>query len=265
MSIKVTFDTSALDRAARPARYPKDPRQTEFNKVHDSIVAGTLKGYFSETLITLEGIENEDRAGVLGGTRLERQFQRAGPVTLHVNLIVQQDRKPLHPEFSARIQAARSIGMRALRGPARAGEIYVEDPDGTLFEPDGSEDKLSERLNKTAEVARAIEARGAGFAVPSSLAAFFAKRDRTIDIPWSRSLGRARGIPEQRKVQRAIAEWADADSIAAHIGYGMDLFCTEDQGKGAGAPSIFDSKNRAWLEKTYGVKFVTLSQLAAMI
>jgi hypothetical protein len=86
-----------------------------------------------------------------------------------------------------------------------------------------------------------------------------------FEEPWFSSLLRARDIHEQRQVQRAIAEWADADSIAAHIGYGIDLFCTDDQGKAAGAPSIFDSENRAWLESTFGVKFVTLSQLAEMI
>jgi hypothetical protein len=258
--VKITFDTNTLDHAARPKLFPKDP--PEFMKVHDAIVAGTAKGYFSETLITLEGIQNKDRVSVLGDTWLERQIRSTGQTVININLTVRQERKPLHEKVFARIHAARQIGMRALRGPARVGEVYVEDPDETLFEPDRSEEKLAKRLNKTAALARAIEARGAGFAVASSLAAFFAKRDGTFDIPWSRSLRRARDIHEQRQVQRAIAEWADADSIAAHIAYDIDLFCTEDHGKRAGAPSVFDCNNRTWLEKTYGVKFVTFSELA---
>ena len=83
--------------------------------------------------------------------------------------------------------------------------------------------------------------------------------------PWFRSVLRAKDIHEQRQVQRAVAEWADADSIAAHIGYAIDLFCTEDRGKGTGTPSILDEDNRAWLEATYAIKFVTLSELAKMI
>ena len=67
-------------------------------------------------------------------------------------------------------------------------------------------------------------------------------------------------------MQRAIAEWADADSIAAHVGYGIDLFCSEDQGKSAGGISlILDAANRAWLTATYGVQFATLTELAAMV
>jgi hypothetical protein len=67
-------------------------------------------------------------------------------------------------------------------------------------------------------------------------------------------------------VQRAIAEWADADSVASHIGFGIDIFCSDDKGKSTGgAPSILDPTHRAWLTATYGMKFVTLSELAALV
>ena len=76
---------------------------------------------------------------------------------------------------------------------------------------------------------------------------------------------RAQDETERRKVQRAIKEWADADSIAAHVGYGIDLFCSEDMGKSTGGePSVLDGSNRAWLTATFGIKFVTVAELAAM-
>ena len=99
----------------------------------------------------------------------------------------------------------------------------------------------------------------------TSIANEFAKRDNAVNEMPLRSLGRAKDVHEEGRVRRAVSEWADADSVASHIGYAIDLFCTDDQGKGAGAPSVLDSANRARLEKTYGVKFVTLCQLAAMI
>jgi hypothetical protein len=37
-----------------------------------------------------------------------------------------------------------------------------------------------------------------------------------------------------------VSEWADGDAVAAHIAYGNDIFCTQDQGKSAGGPSILD-------------------------
>src|SRR5712691_10310897 len=112
--MRVTFDTNSLDRAARPERFPRDPRQVDCIKVRDALAAGTLRGYFSETLVTLEGIENKDRVNVLGSTRLESQMRDTGENTITISLNVQQDRKPLPPEFPRRIQAAQKLGMRAL-------------------------------------------------------------------------------------------------------------------------------------------------------
>ena len=57
--MRVTFDTNTLKSAVRPERHSKDPRSADFYKVHDALKAGILKGYFSETIVTLEGIEEE--------------------------------------------------------------------------------------------------------------------------------------------------------------------------------------------------------------
>ena len=56
----------------------------------------------------------------------------------------------------------------------------------------------------------------------------------TTNMPqdtWSRAFDAAKDIHEERAIQRAFKEWADGDSIAAHIAYGIDVFCTKDEGK----------------------------------
>ena len=75
-------------------------------------------------------------------------------------------------------------------------------------------------------------------------------------------LGRVEG---HKRVSRAIAEWADGDAIAAHYGYGMDYFCTEDEGRNAHGPSVLDATNRAWLQGEFGIKFVSLDEIAALL
>jgi hypothetical protein len=67
--MRITFGTNTLDRAVRPARYPRDPRQSDYLKVHQALSAGVLKGYFSETIITLEGVQNCGRIQVFSGTQ----------------------------------------------------------------------------------------------------------------------------------------------------------------------------------------------------
>jgi hypothetical protein len=259
--MKVTFDTNALDKAVRPERYPRDPLQSDYFKVRDALRTGRLKGYFSQTLIALEGIENKDRVNVLGSTRLESQTQSTNKDTIPISLTVQQDRNPIHHENSQRIQAAQEIGMRALRGPARLGDGFsVKDDDGSFYEPDESLQELIQRREKANEVDVAIAARGVGRAIAQSLGLKFSARDGVSEW-WLQGLKRARDIHERGEVNRAIAEWADAESIASHIGYEIDFFCTNDLGRSAGTASIFAPDNRAWLTSTYGVAFVTLPEL----
>jgi hypothetical protein len=78
-------------------------------------------------------------------------------------------------------------------------------------------------------------------------------------------LGCPQDSTEQKKINRAVAEWADGDSVAAHYGYGIDLFCSEDFGKNASPASVFDDDSRAWLTEVFGIRFVTLGQLADMV
>jgi hypothetical protein len=82
---------------------------------------------------------------------------------------------------------------------------------------------------------------------------------------WFKALDRANDIHAERAVQRAFGEWADADSVAAHIAYGIDVFCTGDAGKSNAGASILDPTNRQWLHGTYGVKFMTIQELAASL
>lgn len=73
----VTFDTNTIDKAARPERHPKDPLRSDYDKVNAALKSGYLRGFVSETVITLEGVQRSDRARVFGSTHLAPQ--RAAP------------------------------------------------------------------------------------------------------------------------------------------------------------------------------------------
>ena len=70
MPRRVTFDTNVLDLACRPERFPKDPLQPLMKKVHDALASGQLEGFYSVTMLTIEGIMRQDRADVFAGTRI---------------------------------------------------------------------------------------------------------------------------------------------------------------------------------------------------
>jgi hypothetical protein len=227
MSLTVTFDTGALNDVLRPDRPQSPTEPASAARVRAAVELGTIRGFFSETLITLEGIRGDDRIDVLGSARLERHSWSPAPNSITISLSFRQDRKPLHPKFLTRIDAARKIGMRALMVPRSLGSgCCARDDDGTLFEP---VEDLEQFVSRATFLRNEIGAREVGHAVAINLGLRFSARDGVSEW-WYHALSRAKDIHERRQVVRAVGEWADGDSVAAHYGYGITLFCSKDLG-----------------------------------
>jgi hypothetical protein len=265
MPLRVTFDTNTLADVVLPEASQQPTNPADAARVRAAIQLGKIQGFFSETLVTLEGVQTKDRAAVFGSTRLQSESTCTDENTITISIGVVQDRKPLEPRFFERIQAARGLGMRALRGPARIGWICVQDVDGMLFEPDGSTLELSARLDKVHKVATAIAERGLGHAAAVKFGLQFSASDGMSEPElWYKGLLRAKENGETNRVKEVVAEWADGDSVAAHYGYGIDRFCSQDFGQNAGKASVLHPDNRRWLREAFGIQFVTLAELAEM-
>ena len=283
MPLQVTFDSNALELACQPERHPIDPRQPTMQRVHKAIVDGQIEGYYSVTMLTIEGIMRKDRAAVFSGTRIATQPETtkvtknadlpeavremvgdADLESIHIEYRVEQpDRKPLHPQTVARIKAAKMLGLKALCAVPRLGAFHITDPTGEFYLDRGNSQALKAWIDKACEVARAIENRGVGIAQIKKIG--FDIRASPGTSTWYRFLDQAADIHKQRAVERAFSEWADGDSIAAHVAYGLDVFCSDDIGKSNVTNSILDSSNRTWLTKCYGVQFMTLEELASKL
>lgn len=241
--LKVTFDTNTFDKVVRPHVYAKDPLNHQFVKIHRAIKEGQIAAFICDTMVTLEGIKVDDRADVFGSTTLASTMSVENPETIRVNLAVQQPlRKDLHPKQAERFAAALALGVRLLGAP-RAGMPRVEVPGANPYAPE-TPDQLATRLDRFHEIAAAIEERGLGN-VPAKQLAERLACTAGMTSAWFKILDKARDVHEIREVARAIAEWADGDSIAAHFSYGNDIFCTGDEAL-PGRPSILDAHNRAW-------------------
>ena len=264
MTHSITFDTNTLEYVCRPERHPKNPQLQEFNKIHNALVDGCIKGFFSETIITIEGMECSDRISVFDSTRLMPQTETVNDedglkITTEYQ-VVQPGLKPLNPLFAERIQVAINLGLKYLRAPPRIGQFCVDDPTGKYSLNRGQDDALEAWIEKSHEVTRAIETRGVGIAQIKRLGNE-SSTSGTVS-PWFKNLNHAARINNTQVVVKAFNEWADGDSIASHVAYGLDIFCTEDFGKSNPNGSILDCENRAWLTKEYGVCFMTINELA---
>ena len=261
--IKVTFDTNTFDKVVRPHVYAKDPEHGSFAKVHEALKDGRAAGFLCDTIVTLEGIKVDDRADVFGSTALATNIVQENPETIHINMKAEQPlRPPIHPKQAERVSAALAMGMKFLGAP-RVGMARVEVPNANPYVEE-SEEQLTARLDRFFKLAKAIEDRGRGSIQAQRLAQRLANASQTMPSPWFKALGAARDVHETREVARAIAEWADGDSIAAHYGYGNQFFCTGDEAR-RGHPSILDAANRAWLSADFGIRFCTLRELAALL
>ena len=174
-------------------------------------------------------------------------------------LTVEGGQQPPRPETVARVRRALELGLRILSAP-RAGGTPIEALDSELYAKDVN--PLT-RLERYEAIAAAIEARGSGFARVLEVARSLSHRaDFPTGLP---SIDRASSPRDMTKVARAVAEWADGDSVAAHFSYANDLFCTEDRAGRAGRYSILHPAQRSWLHRVYGVEFVSIAELAARL
>ena len=282
MTLRVTFDTNVLDLACRPERFPKDARQPRLARVHQALQDGEILGFYPVTMLTIEGIENADRAAVFRSTTSTVEegpptITRAADVPSAVQAKIgdrdieavsmtirtsQPARKALHPEVVNRMVAAKALGVRVLKAPPRIDAFRIDDPTGEYYLANGEDEAALETwLNTIQAAAHAIEQRGLGYAQVRSLGQTLAARS-PAEL-WFRALEHAEDIHEKRAVQRAFSEWADGDALASHIAYGLDVFCSADVGNSNARDSVLDPINRAWLTATYGIQFMTFDDLLA--
>jgi hypothetical protein len=174
MPLMVAFDTGALDDVVWPqsAKDPTDPADAA--RVRAAVESGAIKGFFGESLITLEGIQKKDRIDVLGSARFERDSWSPTTDVITTTLAFAQDRKTLNPKFAERIRAARKLSMRALLVPRSLGDgVCAKDDDGKLFEPIAD---LEQFVARATQIGGEIGSRSLGRAAAVKLGLEFSAR-----------------------------------------------------------------------------------------
>lgn len=242
--MRVTFDSNAWERIF-------DPADQEWIAIRLALANGKISGFISEAAFRIEAIPKRERESYFSVPAMDVQFPftyvlRDGKPYLHVMAFGPDDRK--HPGLpdvqSQKLENALASGLRVLRGLAWLG---LPSPPQTRNPMIFAEDLTngSMREERQIDAAARIEARGLGKAMFDAAGG------------WQRRPGSLR---DEKVLRKACAEWADAELVAAHIGYGNDILCTDDRARSAGV-SIFDPTNRAWLISEFGVNFATLREL----
>lgn len=247
--MKITFDSNVWRMVVSPAKFPKNELRDVYIALYTSIAEGRNLGFLSETIFRVEGIQNSARRDFLANysTKPEKLVQELPGNVVHVrlsfgpsttNMVEGSDYHRLH------LADARNLGVKLLHCP-RLGNQQNPDVLDSDYVAQSSED-LESVSRIFSIVVQEIENLGCGMRWLTDIGEKYADhwRDGLRSAPQSEAID----------IAKAVAEWADADSLAAHIAYGNDVFCTLDVGKSAGSKSILSKSNLDSLKSRYGLR-----------
>lgn len=259
--MKVVFDSNVWRKIASPENFPKDPNKPVYEKISTFCKTNLIEPYLCETIFTLEAIKKIDRKKAFKQyspeVKVEESLTENGEI--HLQFTVKPG-KENHPELNdflrEHFQDAINCNFQILHLPRIGGFLNEEiEPYLHKFTND---DELKAYLNKAFEVCRKIEDLKAGYHWFKAIGEKFDSKNPVDGI-------RKAPDSEDANIAKAVAEWADGDSIACTIGIGADYFCTNDKAKAAGDQSILASDKLNVLKSEYGLEIIDPIELVKKI
>lgn len=260
-TMKVTFDSNTWRMVASPDKFSSNPIIADYRKIRKAIDDGRVLAYLSETIFTLEDISRKERKDFLStySSRILTREVDSFDEPMGVNISIEPDHGAARTNtghLKNHFDDAMEAGFRIVRYP-RIGGLVNRDIENVRFKLSGQE--LSNYHDRAFEAGRKIESLNAGFEAIRSIANKYATNQGLSD-------GLA-AAPEHEwgVIASAVAEWADGDSVAMHIGMQNDYFCTLDNAVSGGAQSVFSAANLAILNNQYGFTIISPTDLAKLL
>lgn len=258
--LRVTFDSNVWRIVADPGKFPREPSRACFETINQALHTNQLLACLAETIFTLEGVKRTDRkeffASYVPAFGFVPEILPDGQMSISMSIEPDPNHHPGNNRIlAAHLRDALDLGFRLLRCPRIA---VFKNPDilEHFFLAD-TEVPMGKRQDTFARCVREIESRGCGIAHLKEIGMQYAGRNQS----WQYGIANAPDGQEGR-ISKAFGEWADGDSVAAHIAYANRYFCTRDIAKSGGPNSILAPRNRSWLTTTYNTEFVTPEELA---
>lgn len=252
--MKITFDSNVWRIIASPEKFPKEKSIDDFKRIRQAIDEKKITPFLCETMFTLEAIQKRNRKEFFSNYRanITTDVTDDGNGGLKLSISMGPD-KTAHPGNNSYIDAhlkdAIDIGFQIIKLP-RIGGIVNPDIEKLFYE----HEDLKTYHDKVFAVAREIENHSAGI--------FHVKEiGQKYDLHWTKGIEKA-PAHEEGNIAKAIAEWADGDSVACHIAVSGDYFCTRDNAQKAGDKSVFSANNVSWLSSNHGFSIISPEDLA---
>jgi hypothetical protein len=266
LPIKVTFDKNTYEFVVFPDKKSSQKSQEDENsyyKINSTIKSGYIEPFLSETILTIETIDSKDRKNTL--SRKDRlkttdvvDSVNGNSISSTVTIKPNEEVYPAnHDHFYIYLPKAIELGFKILpsyrlgkiTNPAITSDLYYTPKTTDIFEIP----------NKFSSIVGLIEDKGFGFSALRKLLGINDSENKS----WIYFLDKYTGSDKQ--LQKMVAEWSDADSVAINIACGIKYFCTNDGAKRNKTNSVFSKEMKTILRANYDIEFVTPIELAKMI
>jgi hypothetical protein len=244
--MKITFDSNAWEKIFNPG-----------NGCSATIAvlnAKLIQGFICWTSFRIEAIRKSNRAAYFQQPHMDFDVGAKiveGRPWLTFSLGPDDSRHPGPPaKQREKLDRAFEAGVQLIHGGNWLGlpcPREISDPARFVGE---SELERAAREQRECDASWLIEQRGVGKAA--------------FDDAEGGREKRVRDAAAEQRLSRACAEWADGETVSAHISYQHDFLCTDDRGRSAGI-SLFDEGNPRWLSETFGLRFMSTEELAAAV
>ena len=254
LPIKVTFDKNVYEFVVHPSKEARITQQERvaFEMIHQMIRNKRILPFLSESTLTYEAVAKEQRLKVLAHSK-PLIFSHEGTVTTI------SPNPEIHPgnhfEDDIYLTGAIEMGFRILPG-RRLGKLVNPAVKKDWYHL--SEDRFEAISERFSEVVREIELLGGGYRRYHAL--ITTEENKHLNIfervkMFNGSL---------KQFAKAISEWSDGDSVALHIAYDHDFFCTNDNARNAGGDSVFNHRICSLIDQKFGFKKISPLELAKM-
>jgi hypothetical protein len=249
--LRITADTNVCDILHKPDRRTEIMAEADARELRQRIQNGQVVAFVSEASVFIECLSFEDKLTYLAvaGTKNARP---------------QPD-----PRRVAVFEDMASLGMKMLHAPLIAAEKFIHDmswADDVVYSAHDRQERFGsfaqlysrhEPLEAYGENLRSAQASARdrnGFPLPG-----YANWRRALKTAWDDADEDGKKAL-RRELGPMISEWGDVLILASHHGYGNDIFCTADEGKGSGSQSALHHLNRAKL-KSQGIDVLGPNEL----
>jgi hypothetical protein len=260
---KVTFDSNVWEKLVDPAKLTALDHAEVYAGVLARIVDKKIEPFISETIFTLEAVTSKQRKSFIKEYAEVTKpsvlvDEKDGRIHIQIAFGPNSHKHPgNHPILDSCLEKALRLGFNIVAYPRIAG-IVNADIEHLLYNISLSAEDLNRFLERLDSVSQKILDMKAG---EYDIQQIGLKYDPTS---WFQGVGLAPDN-ENERIALAVAEWADGDSVAAHISLQADYYCTNDKGGKAGKKSIMSKNNVAILEREYGFNKVSPSELLEIV